>query len=70
MVCIFFSALPEWDKKIENAFLSLYDSLFWECKAKGKPTPSYSWLKNGQPLMSEVRLCLFNYLSRFQRVLL
>jgi len=55
MVCIFFSALPEWDKKIENAFLSLYDSLFWECKAKGKPSPSYSWLKNGQPLTSEVR---------------
>lgn len=61
MVCVFFSALPEWDKKIQNAFLSLYDSLFWECKAKGKPSPSYSWLKNGQPLMSEVRFlsCCF-----------
>ncbi|XP_072203186.1 contactin-6 isoform X5 [Excalfactoria chinensis] len=53
-------ALPEWDKKIENAFLSLYDSLFWECKAKGKPTPSYSWLKNGQPLMSEERIQVEN----------
>uniref|UniRef100_A0A8B9MM71 Contactin 6 n=2 Tax=Accipitrinae TaxID=8955 RepID=A0A8B9MM71_9AVES len=52
---LFVYALPEWDKKIQNAFLSLYDSLFWECKAKGKPSPSYSWLKNGQPLMSEVR---------------
>ncbi|NWY47344.1 CNTN6 protein, partial [Sylvia atricapilla] len=48
-------APPEWDKKIQNAFLSLYDSLFWECKARGKPNPSYSWLKNGQPLVSEVR---------------
>ncbi|NXS76839.1 CNTN6 protein, partial [Pandion haliaetus] len=53
-------ALPEWDKKIQNAFLSLYDSLFWECKAKGKPSPSYSWLKNGQPLMSEERIKIEN----------
>uniref|UniRef100_A0A803XUA0 Contactin 6 n=1 Tax=Meleagris gallopavo TaxID=9103 RepID=A0A803XUA0_MELGA len=57
---LFVYALPEWDKKIENAFLSLYDSLFWECKAKGKPTPSYSWLKNGQPLMSEERIQVEN----------
>ncbi|NXL90668.1 CNTN6 protein, partial [Alectura lathami] len=53
-------ALPEWEKKIQNAFLSLYDSLFWECKAKGKPSPSYSWLKNGQPLTSEERIQVEN----------
>ncbi|XP_051483767.1 contactin-6 isoform X3 [Apus apus] len=53
-------ALPEWDKKIQNAFLSLNDSLVWECKAKGKPSPSYSWLKNGQPLMSEERIQIAN----------
>ncbi|NXK77870.1 CNTN6 protein, partial [Amazona guildingii] len=53
---LFVYALPEWDKRIQNAFLSLYDSLFWECKAKGKPSPSYSWLKNGQPLTSEERI--------------
>uniref|UniRef100_A0A8C5U8J0 Contactin 6 n=1 Tax=Malurus cyaneus samueli TaxID=2593467 RepID=A0A8C5U8J0_9PASS len=47
---LFVYAPPEWEKKIQNAFLSLYDSLFWECKARGKPSPSYSWLKNGQPL--------------------
>ncbi|NXJ45536.1 CNTN6 protein, partial [Spizaetus tyrannus] len=57
---LFVYALPEWDKKIQNAFLSLYDSLFWECKAKGKPSPSYSWLKNGQPLMSEERIKIEN----------
>uniref|UniRef100_A0A8C3GPV7 Contactin 6 n=1 Tax=Cairina moschata TaxID=8855 RepID=A0A8C3GPV7_CAIMO len=56
---LFVYALPEWDKKIQNAFLSLYDSLFWECKAKGKPTPSYSWLKNGQPLTSEERIQIY-----------
>ncbi|KFV71415.1 Contactin-6, partial [Dryobates pubescens] len=57
---LFVYALPEWDKKIQNAFLSLYDSLVWECKAKGKPSPSYSWLKNGQPLMSEERIQIAN----------
>uniref|UniRef100_A0A8D0ENI2 Contactin 6 n=1 Tax=Strix occidentalis caurina TaxID=311401 RepID=A0A8D0ENI2_STROC len=57
---LFVYALPEWDKKIQNAFLSLYDSLFWECKAKGKPSPSYSWLKNGQPLTSEERIQIEN----------
>ncbi|NWT00199.1 CNTN6 protein, partial [Mionectes macconnelli] len=57
---LFVYAPPEWDKKIQNAFLPLYDSLFWECKAKGKPSPSYSWLKNGQPLMSEERIQIEN----------
>ncbi|XP_027750016.1 contactin-6-like isoform X3 [Empidonax traillii] len=57
---LFVYAPPEWDKKIQNAFLSLYDSLFWECKAKGKPSPSYSWLKNGQPLVSEERIQIEN----------
>ncbi|KAF1659858.1 Contactin-6, partial [Aptenodytes patagonicus] len=57
---LFVYALPEWDKKIQNAFLSLYDSLVWECKAKGKPSPSYSWLKNGQPLTSEERIQIEN----------
>ncbi|XP_051644602.1 contactin-6 isoform X4 [Manacus candei] len=57
---LFVYAPPEWDKKIQNAFLSLYDSLYWECKAKGKPNPSYSWLKNGQPLVSEERIQIEN----------
>ncbi|NWS11644.1 CNTN6 protein, partial [Pachyramphus minor] len=57
---LFVYAPPEWDKKIQNAFLSLYDSFYWECKAKGKPSPSYSWLKNGQPLVSEERIQIEN----------
>ncbi|XP_039932074.1 contactin-6 isoform X2 [Hirundo rustica] len=57
---LFVYAPPEWDKRIQNAFLSLYDSLFWECKARGKPSPSYSWLKNGQPLLSEERIQIEN----------
>ncbi|KFQ18935.1 Contactin-6, partial [Merops nubicus] len=57
---LFVYALPEWEKKIQNAFLSLYDSLVWECKAKGKPSPSYRWLKNGQPLTPEGRIQIEN----------
>ncbi|NXN98389.1 CNTN6 protein, partial [Rhinopomastus cyanomelas] len=57
---LFVYAPPEWDKKIQNAFLSLYDSLVWECKARGKPSPTYSWLKNGQPLISEERIQIEN----------
>uniref|UniRef100_A0A7N8Y7F1 Contactin 3b n=1 Tax=Mastacembelus armatus TaxID=205130 RepID=A0A7N8Y7F1_9TELE len=28
--------------------LSIEENLFWECKASGKPKPSFSWLKNGE----------------------
>lgn len=35
--------------------LSIEENLFWECRANGKPKPSYSWLKNGDPVMPEVR---------------
>lgn len=35
--------------------LSIEENLFWECRANGKPKPSYSWLKNGYPVMPEVR---------------
>uniref|UniRef100_A0A8C0VEU9 Contactin 6 n=1 Tax=Cyanistes caeruleus TaxID=156563 RepID=A0A8C0VEU9_CYACU len=42
---------PSWMQKVH---------LFWECKARGTPSPSYSWLKNGQPLMSEERIQIEN----------
>lgn len=55
-----FYAPPEWEQKIQNTYLSIYDSLFWECKASGNPNPSYTWLKNGQRLNTEERIQIEN----------
>ena len=41
-------------QKIQDTYLSIYDSLFWECKASGKPDPWYTWLKNGERLNLDV----------------
>lgn len=55
---LFETAPPEWERKIQNTYLSIYDSLFWECKASGKPHPWYTWLKNGERLSPEVSNCV------------
>ncbi|XP_074140168.1 contactin-6 [Sminthopsis crassicaudata] len=57
---LFFYAPPEWDKKIQTTDLSIYDPLFWECRASGKPIPSYAWLKNGEPIVPEERIQIEN----------
>ncbi|KAJ1069250.1 hypothetical protein K5549_000561 [Capra hircus] len=54
------TAPPEWEQKIQNTYLSIYDSLFWECKASGKPDPWYTWLKNGERLNPEERIQIEN----------
>ncbi|XP_062056318.1 contactin-6 [Lepus europaeus] len=55
-----FYAPPEWEQKIHNTHLSIYDSLFWECRASGKPSPWYTWFKNGEPLHPEERIQIEN----------
>ncbi|XP_076870192.1 contactin-3 isoform X2 [Brachyhypopomus gauderio] len=55
-----FHAKPHWLQTMTNTALSIEDSLFWECKASGKPKPSYSWLKDGETLMSEGRVLIEN----------
>ncbi|XP_051777295.1 contactin-4-like isoform X3 [Erpetoichthys calabaricus] len=45
-----FYAQPHWVQRISDAHMSIDDGLSWECRASGKPKPSYKWLKNGEPL--------------------
>uniref|UniRef100_A0A8C7LIL2 Contactin 3b n=1 Tax=Oncorhynchus kisutch TaxID=8019 RepID=A0A8C7LIL2_ONCKI len=52
---ISFHAKPHWLQTMIDGALSIEENLFWECKANGKPKPSYSWLKNGDNLMAEGR---------------
>uniref|UniRef100_A0AAQ5X176 Contactin 4 n=1 Tax=Amphiprion ocellaris TaxID=80972 RepID=A0AAQ5X176_AMPOC len=40
----------------QNAHMAIDANLQWECKAIGKPRPTYRWLKNGQPLITEGRM--------------
>uniref|UniRef100_A0A674N4J5 Contactin 3b n=1 Tax=Takifugu rubripes TaxID=31033 RepID=A0A674N4J5_TAKRU len=47
-----FHAKPHWLLTMVDTALSVEANLFWECKANGKPKPSYSWLKNGLFLLS------------------
>uniref|UniRef100_A0A672H7E2 Contactin 4 n=1 Tax=Salarias fasciatus TaxID=181472 RepID=A0A672H7E2_SALFA len=37
-------------------WIKMLSTTIWECKAAGKPRPSYRWLKNGQPLTTEGRI--------------
>ncbi|KAG1962728.1 contactin-3 [Pimephales promelas] len=55
-----FHATPHWLQTTTDTALSIEENLFWECKANGKPKPSYSWLKNGDTLISEGRVQIEN----------
>uniref|UniRef100_A0AAY4DC77 Contactin-2 n=1 Tax=Denticeps clupeoides TaxID=299321 RepID=A0AAY4DC77_9TELE len=33
------------------AYMAIDSNLQWECRAHGKPKPSYKWLKNGEPFV-------------------
>lgn len=51
-----FPAPPHLIEKPQDVQKLIDDSLTWECKATGKPKPSYRWMKNGDNLESaEVR---------------
>ncbi|XP_064501206.1 contactin-5 isoform X3 [Pseudopipra pipra] len=47
---------PHWVEKLNDTQLDSGDQLRWECKATGKPRPTYRWLKNGVPLWPQVHL--------------
>uniref|UniRef100_A0A673C7E5 Contactin 3b n=1 Tax=Sphaeramia orbicularis TaxID=375764 RepID=A0A673C7E5_9TELE len=57
---ISFHAKPHWLQTLTDTALSIQENLFWECKASGKPKPSYSWLKNGDTIAPEGRVQIEN----------
>ncbi|XP_057701975.1 contactin-3 isoform X2 [Corythoichthys intestinalis] len=57
---ISFHAKPHWFQTMADTVLSIHQKLFWECKANGKPKPSYSWLRNGEHLITEGRIQIEN----------
>ncbi|KAI5174294.1 contactin-3 isoform X1 [Manis pentadactyla] len=53
-------AKPHWVQLIKDVEIAVEDSLYWECRASGKPKPSYRWLKNGEALVLEERIQIEN----------
>ncbi|NXF57481.1 CNTN4 protein, partial [Ciccaba nigrolineata] len=53
-----FYAQPNWIQKISDARAAIEESIVWECRASGRPKPSYRWLKDGEPLLPQGRVQL------------
>ncbi|KAB0370963.1 hypothetical protein FD755_017372, partial [Muntiacus reevesi] len=51
---------PHWAEKLNDTQLDSGSPLRWECKATGKPRPTYRWLKNGVPLLPQSRVEMVN----------
>ncbi|XP_067362041.1 contactin-4 isoform X1 [Channa argus] len=45
-----------WVQTLKDAQMAIDANLQWECKAIGKPRPTYRWLKNAEPLTTEGRI--------------
>ncbi len=54
LLCVPGTALPQWISMINDTQLDSGEQLHWECRATGKPRPTYRWLRNGEPLNSQV----------------
>ncbi|PKU33944.1 hypothetical protein llap_15752 [Limosa lapponica baueri] len=52
------TAQPNWIQKISDAHVAMEESVAWECRASGRPKPSYRWLKDGEPLLPQGRVQL------------
>ncbi|KAJ7403232.1 contactin-3 isoform X1 [Pitangus sulphuratus] len=53
-------AKPHWIQTIKDVEVAVEDTLYWDCRASGKPKPSYRWLKNGDQLSVEGRIQIEN----------
>ncbi|KAJ8405912.1 hypothetical protein AAFF_G00313490 [Aldrovandia affinis] len=51
---------PQWISMINDTQLDSGELLQWECKATGKPRPTYRWLRNGAPLLPQSRVEMVN----------
>uniref|UniRef100_A0A3B5LMB9 Contactin 4 n=1 Tax=Xiphophorus couchianus TaxID=32473 RepID=A0A3B5LMB9_9TELE len=66
-----FYAPPHLIEKPQDVQKFIDDSLVWECKATGKPKPSYRWMKNGENLEStEERVQVANGILSISRLTL
>ncbi|KAI2653930.1 Contactin-5 [Labeo rohita] len=54
------ATLPQWISMINDTQLDSGEQLHWECRATGKPRPTYRWLRNGEPLNSQSRVEMVN----------
>lgn len=48
------AAQPEWLQVMSDSEVEISSELHWSCMAAGKPRPSVRWLRNGQPLTTQV----------------
>lgn len=56
-VIVFFdkpAAQPEWLQVMSDFEVEISSEQHWSCIAAGKPRPSIRWLRNGQPLTTQV----------------
>ncbi|KAG9348394.1 hypothetical protein JZ751_002129 [Albula glossodonta] len=51
---------PQWINMINDTQLDSGQQQQWECKATGKPRPTYRWLRNGIPLLPQSRVEMVN----------
>ncbi|XP_058534759.1 contactin-4 isoform X3 [Ochotona princeps] len=51
-----FYAQPNWIQKLSDIHVAMEENVFWECRANGRPKPTYRWLKNGVPLLTRDRI--------------
>uniref|UniRef100_A0A4W5P217 Contactin 4 n=1 Tax=Hucho hucho TaxID=62062 RepID=A0A4W5P217_9TELE len=65
-----FYAPPHLIEKPQDVQKPIDDSLVWECKATGKPKPSYRWMKNGENLESLERIQVANGVLSISRLTL